>query len=79
MIPDFITHYHPAEDPPFQNLSECSDDELPIIIAKLARRREDGSKRIFGRVYMDYRRQTEAKLKDLFEKTGGKPERSAPH
>ncbi|MDC9811973.1 MULTISPECIES: hypothetical protein [Rhizobium] len=50
-----------------------------MIIARLSQRRAAGSKRIFGRVYMDYRRQTEAKLKDLFEKTGGKPERSAPH
>ncbi|NTI46380.1 hypothetical protein G6L94_32625 [Agrobacterium rhizogenes] len=79
MIPDFITHYHPLEDPPFQNLSDASDDELPFIIARLSHRRAAGSKRIFGRVYMDYRRQTEAKLKDLFVKAGGRPERSAPH
>lgn len=79
VIPDFITHYHPIEDPPFQNLSDASEDELPVIMGRLSQRREAGSKRIFGRVYMDFRRKTEAKLRDLFEKAGGKPERNAPH
>jgi hypothetical protein len=79
MIPDLITHYHPAEDPPFQNLSDVSDEELPSIIAGLAQRKLSGSKRIFGRVYMDFRRKTEAKMKALFEQAGGRPERNAPH
>jgi hypothetical protein len=78
-VPDFITHYHPSEDPPFQNLVDAPAEDLPAIIEALQKRREDGSKRIFGRVYMDYRRDTEAKLRRLFEDAGGRPERKSPH
>lgn len=78
-IPDFITHYHPAEDAPFQNLSDVQQEDLPTIIEHLHKRREAGSKRVFGKAYMDFRRDTEIQLRQLFIEAGGKPERSAPH
>lgn len=78
-MPNFITHYHPAADPPFRNLSDARDDELPAILEKLAARRLSGSKRMFGRSYMGLRRQTETKLRNLFVAAGGRPERDAPH
>nr|WP_145994349.1 hypothetical protein [Mesorhizobium loti] len=76
---DFITHYHPAQDPPFRNLSDAPEDALPAILEGLAARRLSGSKRVFGRRYMPFRRQTEAKLKRLFMEAGGRPQREAPH
>lgn len=79
MVPDFITHYHPSEDAPFQSLSDVPEDELAPIIARLAARYGAGSKRVFGRRYMAYRRATETKLKALFEAVGGRPERATPH
>ncbi len=76
---DFITHYHPAQDPPFRNLSDAAEDELPAIFEGLSARRLSGSKRVFGRRYMPFRRQTETKLRRLFVAAGGRPEREAPH
>ena len=79
VIPNFVTHYHPAEDAPFRNLCDAPADELPAILERLGRRRATGFKRVFGRRYMDFRRKTEAKLKALFEQAGGRPERESPH
>ena len=79
MIPDFITHYHPAEDPPFKSLSDVADSDLPPILAGLSARYGTSSKRVFGRRYMAFRRATEVKLRTLFETAGGRPERAAPH
>lgn len=76
---NFITHYHPAEDPPFRSLSDALEHELPAILDALAARKASGSKRVFGPRYMQFRRETEAKLKRLFVEAGGKPERDAPH
>ena len=78
--PAFVTHYHLADKPPFLNLSDISGDAREKVIEALGRRRAIGqSQRIFGRRYMELRRLTEARLRELFISAGGKPERSAPH
>ncbi len=76
---DHITHYYPAGDPPFRNLSDAHEEDLPAILNALAARRSAGSKRVFGRRYMQFRRQTEEKMRRLFIAAGGRPERKAPH
>ena len=78
--PDFATHYHLPDSPPFLNLSELSDDELPAVLQALDQRRQAGDhKRVFGSRYMDLRGRTEARLAELFRQAGGRPERNAPH
>ncbi|WP_234033015.1 hypothetical protein [Erythrobacter rubeus] len=76
-----ITHYHSQTDLPFQNLSELGGDELVQVLERLNRRKADNPsfRRVFGKRYMDLRRKTEAKLRDLFIARGGKPERQSPH
>jgi len=80
-IPDFATHYYPAEDRPFQNLSDLSGTQLSTQIEKLMlRKRSDpGYHRVFGPKYMAMRAKTETKMRDLFCVGGGVPERHAPH
>jgi hypothetical protein len=77
---DFVTHYYIEERGPFRNLSDLSAEECKRVMDELARERLDGRQhRRFGRVYMEMRRMTEARLRDLFIKAGGQPERAAPH
>lgn len=76
---DYITHYYPAEDPPFRNLSDAPDEDIPAILDALAARRLSGSKRVFGRRYVQFRRLTEEKMRSLFVQAGGRPVRKAPH
>lgn len=80
-LPSNITHYYSRMDRPFLNLSDLHDDELVVVLEKLKQRKADNPafKRMFGKVYMDFRRRTETKLRDLFEARGGKPERRSPH
>ena len=80
-IPNQATHYYPAEDKPFQSLSELRGTAQNAMIEKLARRRcsDSGYRRIFGSKYMEMRLKTEAKMLDLFIAVGGKPERQTPH
>lgn len=80
-LPDNITHYYSRTDRPFQNLSDLSPDELAIVLERLKQRKAGNPafKRVFGKHYMDFRQRTEAKLRDLFEERGGKPERQSPH
>ena len=80
-LPDVITHYHSQTDRPFQNLSDLKPDELAEVLEKLKQRKADNPnyKRVFGKRYMDFRRKTETKLRDLFEARGGKPKRQSPH
>jgi hypothetical protein len=62
-------------------LSEASESDLSRIIHALAERRktEPRYKRIFGKVYMAFRHDTEKRLRELFISAGGKPERLVPH
>lgn len=80
-IPRYVTHYYPAQDKPFQNLSEACEADLPRIIEALGEHRRTDStyKRVFGRAYMAFRRDTEARLRELFLAAGGKSERRSPH
>lgn len=79
-VPDVATHYFVAGRPPFLNLSDLPEDELSLAIAALGREHAEGkSQRTFGRRYMDLRRQTEARLRELFAASGGEMQRSAPH
>ena len=80
-IPTVITHYHPAEDPPFRNLSEVPERDRAKVIAMLAERRRQRPNfhRVFGAKYITLRLATEEKLRALFLATGGRPERHAPH
>ncbi|UXN58759.1 hypothetical protein [Phyllobacterium zundukense] len=79
--PDFATHYYRASARPFLNLSDIPNHELPTVLASLNRQGDDvpRSKRVFGRRYMELRRLTEHKMRQLFVDAGGRPERLAPH
>ena len=80
-LPTYVTHYCPAEDGPFRNLSDLPIDEARAVVQRLGERRkaDPRHKRLFGSRYVDYRRQVEAKLRALFVARGGRPERAAPH
>jgi hypothetical protein len=80
LIPDFVSHYYLPGTRPFLNLSELSAEERPGVLLALDKRRVAGEhKRVFGSRYMDLRRRAEARLLELFEQAGGRPERTAPH
>jgi hypothetical protein len=80
IVPDFVTHYHLGGRPPFLNLSELSGDRLIAVMSALDdERTRSASARVFGPRYMELRRRTEAKLRDLFIDAGGRPERTSPH
>ena len=79
-VPDFVTHYHLPGTRPFLNLSDLTAEELPSVLLALAQRREAGDhRRVFGSRYMELRRRNEARLLELFQQAGGRPERGAPH
>ena len=80
-IPSYITHYHLRDKRPFLNLSDLGELELEAVVSELAeRRRNDRAyQRMFGPVYMELRKKTEGRMRELFVAAGGKPEREAPH
>ena len=79
-VPDYVTHYYVAGRPPFLNVSDLADIEWEAIRQELDADRLTGrSSRVFGRRYLELRRATEAKLRELFVVAGGKPERISPH
>jgi hypothetical protein len=79
-LPGFVTHYYLAGRRPFLSLSELSDAELAEVLADLrALRRAGKQHRPFGPRYIDLRRRTEGRMRELFAAAGGDPERSAPH
>lgn len=80
LVPAFVTHYHLSDKSPFMNLCDLSDTELQGVLRDLESRRARGSlKRVFGSRYMELRRLTEARMRDLFTAAGGSPERTSPH
>jgi hypothetical protein len=80
VIPDSATHYHLADKAPFLNLSDLADKELEVVMRDLEQRRADaGLRRVFGRRYIQMRRRTESRMRELFIAAGGTPERRAPH
>lgn len=78
-IPSFATHYHRADREPFLNLSDLPDGAVPSVLAGLEASRGADSRRVFGRRYMELRRLTERRMRELFVATGGAPQRLAPH
>lgn len=80
-VPTFVTHYYPAEDPPFRNLSEVPEQDRAKVIAMLVERHRHRPNfhRLFGEKYIPLRLATEEKLRKLFCAAGGRPERQAPH
>lgn len=79
-IPTHVRHYYRAARRPFLNLSDLSDEQLASVISALmVERMSGGHRRAFGRRYMELRRRTEAKMRNLFIEAGGQPERRSPH
>ena len=79
-VPAFVTHYYRADRRPFLNLSDLDGEQLASVLAELATPEDRTlSERRFGRRYMDLRRATEARARDLFIAAGGRPERTTPH
>lgn len=79
-LPQYVTHYHLADKPPFLNLSDLTKTELAVVMRDLDdRRASSGLKRVFGRRYMELRALTEARLHELFLEAGGRPTRRSPH
>ena len=75
-----MAHYYLAGRRPFLSLSELGHAELTAVLAELGALRRAGKQhRPFGPRYMDLRRRTEARLRELFVTVGGRPERPAPH
>ena len=80
LCPTLATHYHLAWRDPFANLSDLEEPELARVLGELAAENQSGaSARAFGPVYMELRRRTEAKLRNMFIARGGIAERNAPH
>jgi len=79
-IPDFATHYHRRDRPPFLSLSDLDDDRLDGVLRELTSTAgEAGSQRRFGGRYMQLRRATEILMRDRFIERGGRPQRQSPH
>lgn len=79
-LPGFVTHYYLAGRRPFLSLSELGETELAAVLADLGALRRAGKQhRPFGPRYMDLRRRTEGRLRELFIAAGGQPQRPAPH
>lgn len=75
-----MTHYYLPGRRPFLSLSELGETELAAVLADLGALRRAGKQhRPFGPRYMDLRRLTEARLRELFITAGGQPQRPAPH
>jgi len=75
-----VTHYYLPGRRPFLSLSDLGDAELAAVLADLGALRRAGKQhRPFGSRYMELRRRTEARLRELFVAAGGRPERRWPH
>ena len=79
--PDFATHYYLKDRKPFLNLSDLEKgSEDPIFLEMLAMHRtRPGYRRQFGKSYIETRKKTESKLRELFIAKGGKPKRTSPY
>jgi hypothetical protein len=81
LTPTYATHYHDAGRRPLLNLSDLDGSQLNTVLADLnhASSSQDTYRRTYGPRYMDFRRRTEARLRDLFVSRGGDASRSSPH
>jgi hypothetical protein len=79
-LPGFVTHYYLPGRQPFLSLSGLGDAELAAVLADLGALRRAGKQhRPFGPRYMELRRRTEVRLREMFVAAGGRPERPWPH
>ena len=80
MYPDFISHYHLPDRPPFLSLSDLEGGiDNQIFQDMLNRHKWDETyNRRFGLNYLETRVSVENKLRDLFIRRGGKPKRRYP-
>jgi hypothetical protein len=80
MVPAYVTHYYRRSRGPFQNLSDLGESDLNDVIRQLTAERHLGQHhRLFGRKYVEMRRDVEKRLYEGFVERGGRPERRAPH
>ena len=81
VVPDYATHYFLKDKEPFLNLSDLPEDKLQSVVKELDSRRTKSNRfnRVYGGRYMELRRKTEHKLRDLFILAGGEPKRKVPH
>ncbi len=81
VVPDYATHYFLKDKEPFLNLSDLPEDKLKSVVNELdsCRTKGNGFNRVYGGRYMELRRKTEQKLRNLFILSGGNPKRKAPH
>jgi hypothetical protein len=80
VAPDFVSRYYLADRRPLLNLSELDDASIAAIDREMAALRAAGRQfRPFGPRYMQWRRLTERRMRELFVDRGGRPERTAPH
>jgi hypothetical protein len=79
-VPDEVRHYWRRSRRPFLNLSDLDQVAVDAVVAEqMTERASGGHLRAFGSRYMDLRRATEAKMRQLFIDAGGRPQRRAPH
>jgi hypothetical protein len=78
MVPDFLSHYYEASTGPFCNLSDLAPAEAEIILYRIRKRGDVFASKRAGN-YLDIRRSLEEKVRNLFIKKGGKPQRQRPH
>jgi hypothetical protein len=79
-VPSEVRHYYRAARRPFLNLSDVPADEVGAVVRALMEEQFSGQhRRAFGRRYMELRRRTESKMRELFVEAGGQPERASPH
>lgn len=71
-----VTHYFLKGTPPFKNILNQSLSKQAEIISNISV--NHSTKRVFGSKYLQLRKKTEEKLKDLFIKNGGRPEVNHP-
>ena len=80
MRPDFATHYYLPGRRPFLNLSNLNSEGVRAVEQEMAQLRAAGNQfRPFGRRYVEWRKLTEERLRQLFIARGGRPQRTAPH
>lgn len=79
-VPEFATHYHLADRPPFLNLSDLDDAQLVTVLHDLGLTAGAArSERRFGPRYMQLRRETERLMRERFIRRGGRPTRLSPN
>lgn len=75
-----LTHYYLPDRKPFLNLSGLEENELKLVLDDLREKNRRGeSQRVFMDWYVEDRKESERKLRELFIRKGGRPEKLFPH